>query len=278
MVKEKAKVGLALGGGYARGLAHIGVLEVLEREGIPVDLIAGTSMGALVGALYAREKDAGLIKKQASQLDWIGVASLVDLALPKSGFIAGKRVTNMLRRFIGDRRFEELNIPLSCVAADIITGDEVVLGEGSVLEAVRASISIPIIFTVVKNRGRFLVDGGLVDPVPVRVAKRMGADFIIAVDVTPDRIERASYLTRNAEHKEPGLFQVMVQSIYITTYLNSRTVSEGADIVVHPHLVHIGPGEFHRARECILEGELAAVDRIAHIKRHLAAAGIPLRR
>ena len=277
MTKDKAKVGLALGGGYSRGLAHIGVLEVLEREGVPIDLIAGTSMGALVGALYAREQDAGLIKKQASGLDWLGVASLVDLALPKSGFIGGKRVTNLLRRFIGDSRFDDLNIPLSCVAADIITGDEVVLSTGSVLDAVRASISIPIIFTVVKNNGRFLVDGGLVDPVPVRVARQMGADFIIAVDVTPDRTERANYLTRNTELKTPGLFQVMVQSIYITTYLTSRTVSEGADIVIHPHLVHIGPGEFHRARECILEGELAASDSIAHIKRHLAAAGIPLR-
>jgi NTE family protein len=278
MLKGKGKVGLALGGGYARGLAHIGVLEVLEREGIPIDMMAGTSIGALVGALYARERDADMIKKQAAQLDWIGVASLVDLALPKSGFLAGKRVTNLLRRLIGESRFDELDIPFSCVATDIISGDEVVLSEGSVLEAVRASISIPVIFTVVKKQGRFLVDGGLVNPVPVSVVRQMGADFIIAVDVTPDKIERANYITKSAELKEPGLLQVMVQSIYIGSYLTSRRVSEGADIVIHPHLVHIGPTEFHRARECVLEGELAAVDCVAHIKRHLAAAGIPLKR
>jgi NTE family protein len=271
------KIGLALGGGYARGLAHIGVLEVLEREGIPIDLIAGTSMGAIVGALYAAEKDATLVKKQAMQLDWVALTSLVDPALAKSGFIGGKRVTKLLRRFIGDTDFKDLQIPLACVATDIISGEEVVIEEGPVLDGVRASISIPVIFTVFKRDGRYLVDGGLVNPVPVNVARKMGADFVIAVDVTPGRVERANYLTKNAEVKEPGMFQVIVQSIYIATYLNARSVSEGADALIHPHLAYIAPGEFHKARECILEGELAAVDSIAHIKRHLAAAGIALK-
>jgi NTE family protein len=276
MQNRKLKVGLALGGGYARGLAHVGVLEVLEREGIPVDMIAGTSIGALVGGLYAREHDAGLIKKQAMQLDWVGVTSLVDFTIPRSGFMGGKRVTNLLRRFIGDAQFKDLSIPLACVAADIISGDEVVIREGSVLEAIRASISIPIVFKVCKKNNRYLVDGGLVNPVPVSVVKQMGADFVIAVDVTPDKSERANFLTKNADVKEPGIFQVMVQSIYITTYLSARVVSEGADVLIHPHLAHIGPSEFHKARECILEGELAAEDMVPHIKRHLAAIGVPL--
>jgi len=239
-------------------------------------MIAGTSIGALVGSLYARQKDAVIIKKQALALDWVGVTSLVDLTIPKSGLIGGKRITNLLRRFLGDIRFNELDIPLACVATDIVTGDEVVLNEGSVLEAVRASISIPVIFTVYKRKNRYLVDGGLVNPVPVSVLKKMGADVIIAVDVTPDRIERASYLTKNTEAREPSLFQVMAQSIYITTYLNARVVSEGADVLVHPNLAHIAPGEFYRARECILEGELAAVDSLARIKKCLVSAGIPL--
>jgi NTE family protein len=274
---KRKKVGLALGGGYARGLAHIGILEVFEREGIPIDLIAGTSIGALIGALYAGEHDSSLIRKQAMQLDWIGVTSLVDLALAKSGLVGGKRVTNLLSRFMGDVKFDELVVPLACVATDIITGDEVVIDEGSVLEAVRASISIPIIFTVVKKNGRFLVDGGLVNQVPVSVARKMGADVIIAVDITPTRAERANYLTKNEKVKEPGVFQVMVQTIYVTTYLSSRQAAEGADVVIHPHLAHIGPGDFHRARECILEGEYSAVDSLADIKRHLAQAGIPLK-
>ncbi|MDD5702101.1 MAG: patatin-like phospholipase family protein [Dehalococcoidales bacterium] len=277
-MRDSVKVGLALGGGYARGLAHIGVLEVLEREGIPVDMIAGTSIGALVGALYAIERDAALLKNQAMQLDSRGLASLVDLTLPKSGFIRGKRVTSLLRRFIGDAQFKDLSTPLFCVATDIITGEEIVINQGSVLEAVRASISIPIIFTVAKSNGRYLVDGGLVNPVPVSVLRKMGADYIIAVDVTPNRTERAAYLRKQIEAKEPGIFQVMVQSIYITTYLTARTVSEGADALVHPQLAQIGPGEFHRARECILQGELAAVDSLTNIKKQLKTAGIPLKR
>jgi len=274
MIERRKKVGLALGGGFARGLAHIGVLEVLDRENIPIDMIAGTSIGALVGALYAREKDAAIIRKQAMQLDWVGVTSLVDLTMPKSGFIGGKRVTNLLRRFMGDIKFSDLDLPLACVATDIVSGDEVIIQEGSVLEAVRASISIPIIFKVVKKENRFLVDGGLVDPVPVNVVRKMGADFIIAVDVTPSKEERAQYLTRNTDLKEPGIFQVMAQSIYITTYLTARRVTDGADVIIHPDLADIGPGDFHRASECILEGELTAVDSIPHIKRHLAQAGV----
>jgi len=270
------RVGVALGGGYARGLAHIGVLEVLEREGVPVDMIAGTSIGALIGALYSRQKDAGKLKEQSMLLDLMGTTALVDLAFPKSGLMQGKRITNLLRRFIGTASFKDLHIPLACVATDIITGDEVVIDEGPVLEAVRASFSIPIIFTVVKHQGRYLVDGGLVNPVPVSVVKKMGADFIIAVDVTPDKKDRANYLTRAEAGREPGLFQVIAQSIYISTYLTAKAAIEGADIAIHPHLTHIGPSEFHRVRECILEGELAAIDQVAHLKKHLSAAGIRL--
>src|SRR5512143_3169010 len=226
------KVGLALGGGYSRGLAHIGVLEVLEREGIPIDLIAGTSAGALVGALYACERDASLIKHQAAQMDWVGLTSLIDLTIHRSGFLGGRKVTNLLKQLIGDAYFEDLEIPFCCVATDIITGDQVELCSGSVLDAVRASISIPVVFTVVKNQGKYLVGGGLVNPVPVSVAKAMGADFVIAVDVTPDKTERAAHITKNETSREPSLFQVMVQAIYIGTYYSARTVSEGADVII----------------------------------------------
>jgi len=277
MSPTKPLVGLALGGGAARGLAHIGVLEVLEREGIPIDLIAGTSIGALVGALYAREQDALLMKKQTMALDWVSLTSLVDLTLPKNGFIGGRRVTNLLRRFIGDIEFKDLAMPLACVATDIISGEEVVYKEGPVLPAIRSSISIPGIFSVVKKDQRFLVDGGLVNPVPVNVAREMGADLVIAVDVTPTKDERAAFLREHAENKEPTLFQVVVQSIYIATYYTACNSAASADAVIHPQLAHINPGEFNRSKELVLQGELAAVDSIAAIKRSLTAAGIPLK-
>jgi NTE family protein len=270
-------VGLALGGGYALGLAHIGVLEVFEREGIPVDMIAGTSVGALVGALYARQIDVETMKKHAAELDWLSMTSLLDLTLPKSGLIRGKRVTKLIQRLIGDVKFSDLKIPLACVATDIITGDEVVMSEGSVLEAIRSSISIPIIFSLVKNQGKYLVDGGLVNPVPVSVQKGMGADFLIAVDVTPDNRERAQYLIEHSlSGKVPGILQVVMQSMYINSFQIARSFSKDADIILRPHLAHIGPSEFTRARECILEGELAAVDCMAQLKRRLVKAGIDL--
>lgn len=271
---QKGKVGLALGGGSARGLAHIGVLEVLHKEGIPIDMIAGTSTGAAIGVLYAQGKDTSLVKDLAVNIGLKRMVSLVDLTLPKTGLIGGKKITNLLRTIIGSNiRFDDLRIPLACVATDIMTGEEVVINQGSVLEGIRASISIPGIFTIVKWKGRYLVDGSLVDPVPVSVVKGMGADFIIAVNVIPDVSERPRQAGKEGaeDFKAPNIFSVMMQSMYIGTYLLARSCLEGADIVIHPQVAHIGPGELHRARECILQGELAAQDAVLEIKRRLQA-------
>ena len=148
---RKGKIGLALGSGVARGLAHIGVLGVLQREGIPVDMIAGTSAGAIVGAFFAQKKDYSLIKELAMSIDLKRMASLVDLVLPKAGLIGGKKIKNWLELIMGgDINFRDLRIPFACVATDINTGEVVVIKEGSVLEVVRASISIPVIFNVAR--------------------------------------------------------------------------------------------------------------------------------
>jgi NTE family protein len=260
------KIGLALGGGAARGLAHIGVLEVLEREGITVDVIAGTSAGAGVGALYAQGTPATQIKELALNTSWKRLVSLVDLTLPRSGFIEGARVKNLLRSIIGDIEFSDLKIPMACVATDIKSGEEVVINNGSVLEGVRASISVPVIFTTVKWQDRYLVDGGLVNPVPVSTVREMGADFVIAVNVIPDVGDRS----RQAQgFKKPNIFNVMLQSMYITTYSAVRSSLEGADIVIEPQLKHIGYVDFHRARDCISQGELAAQELIPQIKEQL---------
>jgi len=269
----RKKVGLALGSGAARGLAHIGVLEVLEREGIPVDMIAGASAGALVGALYAQGKSLSQIGELATSMNWKKIAPLVDITLPRTGFIGGRRIKDLVRSITGDVKFEDLKIPFSCVAADIMTGEEVVINQGSVLEAVRASISVPIIFTVVKQEGRYLVDGGLVNPVPVSVVKQMGADITIAVNVIPDVRERSHWVDKGGEEgaKEPHIFSIMMQSIYIGTYSLVRSSLEGADIVIEPQMAHIGGGDFHRAQECISRGELAAEASIPEIKRKLQA-------
>jgi NTE family protein len=260
------KIGLALGGGAARGLAHIGVLEALQKEGIPVDMIAGTSAGAAVGALYAQGKDVSQIKALTAKMGRMQFLSLVDLALPRSGFVEGTRIKNLLKSIIGDIKFSDLSIPLSCIATDIRSGEEIVINDGSVLEGVRASISIPVIFSAVKWQDRYLVDGGLVNPVPVKTVREMGADFIIAVNVISDIGNR----TRRAKKaKQPGMFQVMLQSLYIATYSVVRSSLEGADIVIEPQLTNIGYGDFHRIRDCISQGELAAQESIPEIKKQL---------
>ena len=271
---QKRKVGLALGSGAARGLAHIGVLDVLEKEGIPIDMIAGTSTGAAVGVLYAQGKDASLVKNLAQELRWKRLASIVDLALPKTGFIGGKKIKDWLGLIIGgDLKFSDLRIPLACVATDIWTGEEVVINQGSVLEGVRASISVPVIFTAVKWEGRYLVDGGLVNPVPVSVLKKMGADFIIAVNVIPHvsaRVRKGGK-KRVEDFKEPNIFNVATQSIYIGSDLLVRSSLDGADIVIEPKVAHIGYGDFYQAQDCILQGEVATQSSIPEIKRRLKA-------
>jgi NTE family protein len=269
---RQRKIGLALSGGAARGLAHIGVLEVLQKEGIPIDMIAGTSAGAVMGAIYASSQDINKIIENALDAGWKRLAPLIDPSLPRTGFLKGKKIRDLIAGFIGGNiRFSDLKIPFACVATDIDTGEEVVINSGSVPEALRASISIPGIFTVVKREGRYLVDGGLTTPVPVNVVKQMGADLVIAVNVNPDVSVRMgkTYRQRMEAHKEPNIFQVMMQSIYITTYSLARTSLGEADIVIEPDLAYIGAGDFHKAEELITRGRQAAQEAIPEIKRKL---------
>ncbi len=177
------RVGLALGGGGARGWAHIGVIEALEAAGISIACVAGTSMGALVGAAYAAGRLKEL-KQVALELDWRRALSyFAELSLPGSGLIDGRKVQQFLGRQIGARAIESLPIPFAAVATDIETGREVVLRSGNIVEAVRASIAIPGLFSAVIRRDAVLVDGGLVNPIPVNVARMLGADLVVAVDV-----------------------------------------------------------------------------------------------
>ena len=274
---KKRKVGLALGGG-GRGMAHIGVIEVLEREKIHIDMVAGTSAGAAIGAFLAQGKNADDMKVLARSWNWKQRAQIIDLALPKSGFIAGKRAKKFLKSIIGNVEFSELRLPFACVATDVMTGEEVVINQGSVLEAVRASISMPIIFSVVKWQGRYLVDGGLVDPVPVSVLKDMGADFIIAVNVAPrmstgqERIYPGNNNTEEASAiKEPNIFNIIMKMSGIANSQIVEASLEGADVIIEPRLAGIGLGDFGHIEKCILEGGFAAIDAVLEIKNQLAA-------
>jgi NTE family protein len=186
-MKQGKKLGYALGGGAARGLFHIGVLSVLEEYGITPDIIAGTSMGSIIGAMYASGLKTSDLKQIARSIDWKQIMRLTDIvALPKSGLIQGKRIVALLKSILGDTGFSQLKCKYAAVAADLYTGQQVVFTEGSLIEAIRASISIPGIFTPVHYEGHYLVDGGLVNVVPVSVCRDLGADFVIGVNVIPD--------------------------------------------------------------------------------------------
>lgn len=182
--KRGLKFGLALGGGSARGLAHVGVIQVLEAYNIPIDIIAGTSIGSVVGSLYAAGASIDQLEEAALSMKKSKTLFLIDLALPHSGLISGKRIEEMLNDLaLEDKTFDDLKIPFAAVATDVESGAEVILNQGKVIDAVRASIAIPGIFTPVKYQDYFLVDGGIVDPVPVDVVQKMGADIIIAVSL-----------------------------------------------------------------------------------------------
>jgi len=182
--KKGLKFGLALGGGSARGLAHVGVIQVLEAYHIPIDIIAGTSIGSVVGSLYAAGASINQLEEAALSMKKSTTLFLIDLALPHSGLISGKRIEEMLSDLaLEDKTFDDLKIPFAAVATDVESGAEVILNQGKVIDAVRASISIPGIFTPVKYQDYYLVDGGVVDPVPVDVVQKMGADIIIAVSL-----------------------------------------------------------------------------------------------
>ncbi len=271
--KRKKRVGLALSGGAARGLAHIGVLDILHHEDIPIDMIAGTSAGAIMGAIYAARLETNRMMEYALDPGWKKLSSMGDLCLERTGFIRGKKIKDLITGFIGGNLdFSELKIPFATVATDIDTGEEVIIDSGSVVEAVRASISLPGIFTIVKRDGRHLVDGGLTTPVPINVVKNMGADFVIAVNVNPDVTKRVSKAdkARIEAKKEPNLLQIAMQAIYITTYALAHNSMANADVAIEPDLGAMTSSDFKLAGRAIFRGREAAEKAIPEIKRKLA--------
>jgi NTE family protein len=183
MSKKKLKIGLALGGGGALGMAHVGVLEILEENGIHIDMIAGTSMGAIVGAAYA----SGVKTEEMREfVNKIRTLDLVDFKLQKGAVFSGASAEKWIANCVKSNTFEELNMPFACTACDLLNGELVVLNSGDLIKSVRASMSVPAIFKPVELDGRYLIDGGVVCNVPADIVKNMGADIVISVNVMGD--------------------------------------------------------------------------------------------
>lgn len=251
------KIALALGGGAARGFAHIGVIKALEAHGIVPDMVIGTSAGSLVGALYAGGYGGFDLQRTALQLD---DSIIADWSLPDRGFIKGEALQNFVNQAVQGRPLEKLNMPFAAVATDLQSGEPVVFRTGNTGMAVRASSSVPGVFQPVTINGHEYVDGGLVSPVPVRAARAMGADLVIAV-----------YISNNPRMgKTKDSVDVMLQTFAIMGQSIAGYELPEADIVIRPDTGRIRSTGFEDRNLAIIEGERAGLAAIAAIKQKIA--------
>jgi NTE family protein len=252
----KPKLGLALGGGAARGFAHIGVIKVLESHGIYPDYVVGTSAGAVVGSLYAAGYDAFAMQKIAQQLD---EKIFADWTLGGRGLLKGEALQEFINQRIERRPLEQLNRRFATVATDLNSGERVVFRTGDTGMAVRASAAVPGVFQPTQFRGRSYVDGGLVSPVPVQAAREMGADIVIAVDIS----------ARPEGQPTDSLTAIMWQTTTIMGGAIAATELKGADVVIRPKLPYVKSWDFTARNEALLEGERAAQAALPAIRQKL---------
>ena len=261
MNKKRLKIGLALGGGGARGLSHIGVIKVLEENNIPIDFIAGSSIGAMIGALYASSKDIKKVQDIALSNNWRGLLSLVDPSL-KQGLINGDKVKKFIEKNLDTKHIEDFKVPMVVVATDLKTGNHEVIKKGNASSAVRASVSLPLVFKPHKLNGKLFADGGLSMPVPTDVVRNMGADIVIAVNLDADYFSN----NHNNHDKDFGFYKIAQSSISILRYHLAGYNTESADIKVLPKVGHIRMEEFLKVKEVISEGEKAMKKNLKKLK------------
>ncbi len=261
VVPRKIRIGLALGGGAARGFAHIGVIKALEAQGITVDVVAGTSAGSLVGALYAAGNDGFALQKLAMSMD---EASISDWSVPLfakvSGVLKGEGVQNYVNKAVHNLPIEKFKIPFGAVATDLRSGQPILFQRGNAGVAVRASSAVPGVFQSVTVGDHTYVDGGLVSPVPVRFARQMGADFVIAVNISSNP---------EAQAASSSSIDVLLQTFAIMGQTINQYELKNADIVLQPRLGNMKGSDFASRNVAILAGEQAATAAMPEIKRKL---------
>ena len=249
---KPAKIGLVLGAGSSKGFAHIGVLKILESNKIPIHMIVGTSVGSVIGSLYAYGYDAFQLQKLSFSIE---KGDIVDLTIPDNGFIKGEKLEEFVNKTLKYTPIEKLKIPFYAVATDIQNGQEIIFGRGNTGQAVRASCSIPGVFRPVKIGDKMYVDGGVVSPVAVDAAKRFGADIVIAVDISTE-----------VEQTFPGnTVETILQSLNIMYSKLASVQLSQANVVIKPKVGYIGSADFSKRHEAILEGEKAALEALPKI-------------
>lgn len=294
-------VGLALGSGAAYGLAHIGVLKVLERENIPVDVVSGSSIGALVAGLWAAGYSADQLEALARSINkktaFFKLLGFRDFSAIHKGFFKGNQITHFLKRYLGNKTFQDLRIPTKIVAANMFTSEPVIFEAGRVLDAIRASISIPGIFRPMWHKGDYLMDGGIIDPLPVRVLTQMGVKKVIAVNVLlgpQDRIERDRMLMQLRHQKRKdvsetnlwgrtwallgerlreryaiNIFNVIMNTVQFMEYEIADAWAEKADVLIHPVVYEGHWAQFYEPQKFIKAGEEKTLEQLSEIRRLL---------
>jgi NTE family protein len=304
--RKNLKIGLALSSGSARGEAHVGVIKAILEKNIPISIITGASAGAIVGAYFASHGDVKGLEEtiyNARPKQMMDLMSL-DLAIRFKGFIGEKKSLKWLKEVIGGVYFSDLKIPLAIIASDMNTGEVVVIRKGSVLEAVRASIAMPVLFTPTRSHGRFLVDGGFANPLPVDVAREMGANFVIASNVvrTPQMAQAEFKRTKEKgvpdivlseelesarneliktlgeipdsapgpETKDiPNMFNVLVNSVYTMEYNIVKSKTRQANITISPDIRNLHMLDFYQGKEVVAKGYEAAQKRLSTLLSRL---------
>ena len=253
------RLGLALGGGAARGFAHVGVIQVLEQNGIRPDLVAGTSAGSLVAALYASGMNGGELERAALSME---EATLTDWTLPINGrgVLKGDALARYVRQAVNGRLIEQMALPLGILATDLGSGQGTLFRRGDAALAVRASSAVPGVFTPVAIAGREFVDGGLVAPVPVSQARAMGAEVVLAVDISADP----------EGNNANGMLQVLLQTTAIMGQSINRHELKGADVVLRPALSGVGSADFSARQRSIAAGRAAMLAALPRLKAELA--------
>ena len=252
------RIGLALGGGAARGFAHIGVIQVLEEAGIRPDLVVGTSAGSLVAALYAAGRSGPELARTALAMD---ESAITDWSFPGRGMIRGDALARYVREMTGGRTIEQLPLPLGIVATDLDSGAAMLFQRGDVGQAVRASSAVPAVFQPVKIGSREYVDGGLVSPVPVRFARQMGAELVIAVDISSPPDGNAT----------GDAFKMLLQTFAIMGRSINQFELKDADVVIKPQLVGVSSADFTARKRAIDAGREAAMVGLAGLRQRLLA-------
>lgn len=257
VLAAKPRIGLALGGGAAKGFAHIGVIKMLEASGIHPDVVSGTSAGSVVGVLYASGMDAFALQQTAFSLD---EGKIRDVRFFSGGMVQGQKLQDYVNELIRQQPIEKLRMPFAAVATQLETGERAIFIKGNAGQAVRASSSIPGVFEPVEIAGKHFVDGGVVSPVPVDAARQLGADIVIAVDISA-----------RPDGSNPGnMVGIVGQSITIMGRKLAEQELSRADIVIRPKVGQIGPTDFDQKNVAILEGERAALAAIPAIKAKIA--------